>query len=365
MNKIFHIDVENGFRGGQRQTLLLMKGLAGLGIQGILGARTGSEVALRAKEMDLIVEEIPYRFEYDPFAMHAIHRLVSKHQIKLLHAHSSHSHGLACTAVRLSRSSPRSSVVVHRRVDDPPRSGFLNRIKYSWPDRYIAISPQVKQVLVDFGVPKAEIEVIGSGVPGIQTNPHDREKIRDTLEIPSGAILIGNVAHFVSHKGHSDLITAFAELRRSHRDVFLCLVGGGELHSALINQIKKSDLVDYVKMPGIVGNVAPFYSAFDMYVQSSRTEGLGTAVLDAFSAKIPVVSTTAGGLSYIVVHGETGISCPPADPSALARAMATVLEYPQITEKRAERAYELWKTRHSVEVMSQKVADLYARLCSF
>ena len=58
--------------------------------------------------------------------------------------------------------------------------------------------------------------------------------------------------------------------------------------------------------------------AFDIFVMSSVTEGLGTSLLDAMACRQPIVATRAGGIPEVVVDGETGLLVPPRDADALA-----------------------------------------------
>ena len=72
-------------------------------------------------------------------------------------------------------------------------------------------------------------------------------------------------------------------------------------------------------------DILALHKAFDIFVMSSVTEGLGTSLLDAMAAGKPIVATTAGGMPEVVKDGETGILVPPRDDRALADAIVRLL----------------------------------------
>ena len=75
------------------------------------------------------------------------------------------------------------------------------------------------------------------------------------------------------------------------------------------------------------------HKSFDLFVMSSVTEGLGTSTLDAMACGRPVVATRAGGLSEVVVDGDTGLLVPIRDPAALAEGISRLLEDPALRDR--------------------------------
>jgi len=99
----------------------------------------------------------------------------------------------------------------------------------------------------------------------------------------------------------------------------------------------------------------------DVYVMSSREEGLGTSVLDAMARGIPVASTSAGGLPELLYEGG-GILVPPRSPDALAGAVRRLLCDPDLRQRvvtQASRTVESF----SAERMATEVLTMY-RSCA-
>ena len=97
-------------------------------------------------------------------------------------------------------------------------------------------------------------------------------------------------------------------------DARFVIAGEGELRPALERQIKEHRLEKHVLLAGFRPDVLSVHKAFDIFVMSSITEGLGTSLLDAMAAASPIVATTTGGIPEVVVDGVTGI------PRAAARS---------------------------------------------
>ena len=103
------------------------------------------------------------------------------------------------------------------------------------------------------------------------------------------------------------------------------IAGEGELRPSLERQIKDHHLEKHVFLTGFRPDVLSVHKAFDIFVMSSVTEGLGTSLLDAMACGKPIVATTAGGMPEVVKDGKTGILVPPRDHEAMADAIIRLL----------------------------------------
>ena len=83
-------------------------------------------------------------------------------------------------------------------------------------------------------------------------------------------------------------------------------------------------------LAGFREDVLQLVKSADLFVMSSVTEGLGSAVLDAMAMGLAVVGTRAGGIPEAVVHGETGLLVPPGEPAPLAQAIVRMLKEPAL-----------------------------------
>ena len=158
-------------------------------------------------------------------------------------------------------------------------------------------------------------------------------------------------------KDHSTLLRALAIARRTV-DVRLDLVGEDTLNGRLQRETAALGLDDAVAFHGFVRNddLVSFHRAAHVYVQSSRHEASGIAVLEAAASGLPIVGTRVG-----LVHDwapEAALGVPPADPEALAAAIIRVIEDPVERRRLSDAAYAR-ATAHDVDWSAREITTLY------
>ena len=99
-------------------------------------------------------------------------------------------------------------------------------------------------------------------------------------------------------------------------------------------------------------------------VPSVYPEPFGTVTLEAMSYKKAVIASRTGGLTDVVVDGETGILVPPNDPEALTSAMNYLLENLTVAEGMGQKGYERWRQNFTPEVVAPQIEELYQSLIS-
>jgi L-malate glycosyltransferase len=127
------------------------------------------------------------------------------------------------------------------------------------------------------------------------------------------------------HKDPDTFLAAVAAARASGADVQAILVGGGPLEGRARRTRRRLGLERVVRVTGFRRDAIALLAAADVAVLSSRDEGLGTSLLDAMAAGVPVVATAAGGVPEIVRDGVEGLLSPVGDGAALGAAIARVL----------------------------------------
>jgi glycosyltransferase involved in cell wall biosynthesis len=289
--------------------------------------------------VDLAVREISYRGAGDPIAIRSIVQAIHEADAQLLHAHTAHGHSLGFFVQRLP-GVPRArkpAFVVHRRVDFVPAADPITRMRYvNEPTLYICVSAAIRRVLENYGVPSDRLRVVRSCVDVARVDAHaheDRHRLREELGIPADARLIGVVGAFVPHKGHRHLIDAMPRILAACPDARLVLFGDGPLEKQLRRACWEHGIEATVTFAGFRSDVARFLHCLDLFAHPSTEEGLGTTILDAMAARLPVVASRAGGIPESVEHGVNGWLVPPAAPTELAGPIISLLGDPR---RRAE-----------------------------
>lgn len=336
---IFHLDDRSFWAGGQRQLLELARGLRERGHRQWIVTPSGSPLASRAIADGFEFLPHPRRGEVDPRAMLDLSRLLRRHRPDIVHTHDSHSPTPAALASRLVR--PRPRVVGHRRVDFHIRPNRLSRWKYArGADRLVAVSHAVRRVLVEDGVPAARVTVIHDGI-ALETPPAPPgPTLRERVGSAPGDPLVLTIASTEGYKDHPTLIETAAILFRRRPRVRWAVLGTGGRFDETVAVVERRGLAERLRYLGFVEDARGFLPQADVFVLTSKTEGLGTSVLDAMAAGIPVVATEAGGIPEVIEDGRSGLLAPPGDARGLARAIDRVLGDPEQARRLVEAASE-------------------------
>ncbi len=354
------VDVEPGWRGGQRQVYLLCTGLARRGHPVVAVVRRGGELGRRLREAGIETVEVPGRSEADPSSVRTLARLFRQRRSAVAGIHSGRSLGIAAIA-RLLAGTAAPPLVPTRRVDFAIGRNPFSRWKYSRAAAgIIAISEAVAGVLERSGIPRSRIRIVHSGVVPPEIPEGARERFRRQLGVAEDRVLAGTVAALTDHKGHRYLLEAIPAIRRRHPEALFLLVGDGELREPLEARARELGLDgDAVRFLGHRTDVPVVLGGLDLFVMASHMEGLGTAILDAQMAGLPVVATRAGGIPEIVRDGETGLLAEPRDPVSLAAAVVRLLDDPALARRLARTGQALALERFSADAMVEGTLEAY------
>jgi glycosyltransferase involved in cell wall biosynthesis len=318
--RVLHVDTAASWRGGQNQVLLTVAGMAARGHATLLACRAGGALEARARTEGLHVLPLPFRGDLWPPGIVALARALRRERPSVLLLHDPHAVSAGLIAARLAA---RPGLVAIRRVDFPLRGPFSRR-KYAACDRVIVVSRAIGSVMQTAGLEADRIRLVYEAVRDRAPAPGGREALA-ALGVPPGVPVIGNVAALTGHKDHATLIEAMARLRPHVPDARLVVAGEGDLRPSLEALVRERGLPDRVVFAGFRHDLDRLLPTFSIFCLSSHLEGLGTSLLDAMAFGLPVVATAAGGIPEAVEDGVTGCLVPPADPAALAEALAVLL----------------------------------------
>lgn len=132
------------------------------------------------------------------------------------------------------------------------------------------------------------------------------EEYRRTHNIPIAAPLVGTVIRFTEEKRPFLWLQIAAEIRKRHADVRFLIVGDGPLRSDLEQRADKDDLRGMVTFTGHETNAMAAMAAMDIFLLTSRAEGLPNVLVEAQAIGVPVVTTNVGGAPETLEHNVTG-----------------------------------------------------------
>jgi len=368
---ILHVDTAPTWRGGQAQVLGLIEGLAERGHEQWLAAPDGP-LAAKVAALGVPTRRFAPGGDLDLVAAVSLAEYARRIRPLIVHLHSARAHATGLLAARACG----AKSVVARRVDFEVGRGPLGALKYRLPvDRFVTVSRGIAAVLARGGIPEAKVTVIHSGIDVdvvavrvAAARAQGRSKaLRAVLGVRDGVPLVGAIAALAPHKDHRTLVEAAAIVLSKRPEARFVAAGDGPTAQAVRDQVGALGLGDAFRLPGFVDDVPALLGALDVFVLSSYLEGLGTSVLDAQAAGVPVVATGVGGVPEMIEDCVNGRLVPPRDPVELAHAILEVLDDPETARARAGkaretvRAFDLARTIERTEALYRELVGPEAR----
>lgn len=336
-----HINIARGFRGGERQTELLVQGLARRGWRQRVVVRRDEPLAGRLAGIPGV--------EVKAVAGNPVAAAFAARGATLTHAHEARAGQASWLLHRLGG----AAYVVTRRVDNPIKTSWVTRDLYTRAAVVAPVSAAIGRIINDF-VPAARCQAVHDAHAALQADYDEADRIRARFP---GKILIGHVGALDdSHKGQLDIIEMARRLRKLEPRACFLLVGNGRDEERMRQAAAGLGNVHFI---GFVDNVADYLAAFDIFLFPSRHEGLGSTLLDAMACALPVVATRVGGIPEIVRDGENGFLVDPGDVEALVAETGRLLHDSDL-RKRIGRNNMLAAEKFTVQQMALRYEKIYA-----
>lgn len=337
--QVAHVNLARGFRGGERQAELLIRGLADRNIRQVLVARRDSALVERLADVDVEIRGCAGSL-WGGFR--------ATGGVDIVHSHE----GRGVYAAWLRSIVSGTPYVITRRVDNPIGTSALTRHAYRSAAFVASVSDEVADIVHDYD-PRIRGRIIHDSSSDLKVDEETARTIRARFP---GKWLIGNVAALDNaQKGQEFIIDVARQLRESHPQLQFLLVGDGT-DAAMLKE-KANDLSN-VTFAGFVDNVGDWLAALDLFVFPSNKEGMGSILLDAMDQELPIVASRAGGIPSIVKDGENGILIDARRPDQLLAAILRLQDDSELRASLGRRGREI-SSAFGPEVMSAGYSALY------
>jgi len=314
---ICHVNLAKGFRGGERQTQILIQTLAEKGIRQILVARTDSPLHQHLAGTEKLTH-IGVRKPY----MRGIPD-VAKLKPSIVHAHDAK----AAQWSLLNWWRHKTPYLITRRVPNPLSRNFFTRAVYRNAEMVVVLSNAIKYSVRGL-LPDVDIQIIPSMYASF---PVDTGKVDSLRRRYAGKFVVGHIGALVDHnKGQSIVIEAARRLSERRPELHYVFLGTGKDEQRLKKIASDRSDIEFI---GFVSDVGNWIALFDLFVFPSYHEGLGSTLLDVMQGGCPIIASATDGILDVIEHEVNGLLMPPGNPEKLAAAIDRLYSDPELRER--------------------------------
>jgi len=347
--KIVFVAYKSDISGGERVLLDLAACLKQRGHEVLAVSPAPGPLPEALQALGAPVEIIPFGKTYDFGAVFRLTRFLRRRRPDVLHSHSMLTSILCRPAGALARV-PVSISTEHLTME-LARGGrgkgrverakaryyrLLDNLTSRFNQAVVAVSQAVKDDLIEQGMEESRVVVIRNGIEIPPCDPAAGLRLRAELMIAPGAPVVGSVGRLSPQKDYPTFLSALRLTASEFPAARFLIAGEGPLQASLIQQSLRLGLEGKIFFLGHRRNLSQVYSALDVFVLSSRWEGLPLVVLEAMAAGKPVVATAVPGTAEAMVEGKTGFLVALGDHSALADKIQRLLSDGELRRRMGE-----------------------------
>lgn len=311
---------------------------------------------------DVPLFELERREGNDPRLVWQLYRLFRHARPHVVHTHA---WGTLLEGLIAARTA-RVPVVIHGEHGTLQLRGYQRKLqRWAWgrTNEVLSVSRKLtERMAAATGYPQDRIRTIQNGVDCTRFSPLVRPSARAEFGLEAGTLAIGTAGRLVPVKHQANLIDALAMLRDRGVSFVGLIAGDGPLRHELEAQIAERRLTGCVRLLGQRRDIERFFAALDVFVLSSRSEGMSNTILEAMASGAPVVATNVGGAEELVEEGRTGRLVPRENSEALCAALAWMAEREERRRVMGVAARRKAETEFSLERMVRDYQKLYVGL---
>lgn len=325
-----------GGGGAERVMVLLANGLIEEGLDVdllVVNTNKGAHAAALSEKVNLI----DFKKSRTLAALPEMVRYLKKNRPRVMISALDYANVVTLVARRLAGASTKLIITEHNTLSVASQGDFrgmgrilpwLMKLTYPWADQILAVSQGVADDLANkLNIKRSKIAVAYNPVVTEQLSMLSAQEVQWPWPRVEGTPFILATGRLAAAKDFSTLLKAFSILRKK-RPAKLLILGEGEERGMLEQKIAQYELGEDVALPGFVSNPYAWMASADLFVMSSRWEGLPTVLIEAMACGAPVVSTDCpSGPAEILENGKWGRLVAVGDGAALAEAMdASILD---------------------------------------
>lgn len=358
--RILHTEWSTGWGGQEIRTLDEMLGLRERhGLAFHLACRPEARLGQAAREHGIPVHPLPFRGRLHGPTLLGLRQVIRRERINLLHAHSS----IDAYAAGLIGRWTGTPVIRSRHLSLQRTGSFKHRLLYDGlAQGVICSSEEIRQTLVTHHGCRELHKITLPAAPDARRfcpQPAWRDRMREHLDLPPEAPVIGIVAMLRRGKGHALLLDAAAGLIARYPDLRVLVVGDGPQRMALEAQAQQLRLSGHVVFTGYRDDIPALMACMDVHVLPSLEEACAQSVIQAQLCGIPVIASDTGGLRELIESERNGLLFTPGDGRALRDTLTRALADVPLREALAREALTRARDRFDRDTLLAQIERLY------
>ncbi|GAQ94584.1 glycosyltransferase [Thermodesulfovibrio aggregans] len=358
MINILHTETLKKWGGQQKRVLSEITELKKRGYKIVLACNKDSVIAKKSKNEGIKVYELDFKKTNYLRTIPKLIKIIKTENIDIISTHSSTDSWAAGIAAKLTgRKFVRFKHNMFPIGKDP-----LTKFIYHIPDKFIAISDPIKDLMEQYGIDSSKITVIPTSVDTERFNPDKVKDLRNYFSIPKNAIVIGNISGFAKQKAQHILFQAFDLVSKKY-SCFLLMAGniserGMQEYLHLVSKSIQNKII----FTGYREDIPSILKSIDIYVSSAISEGLSIAVLEAMAMEKAVIVSDIPAFKSFIIDNYNGLIFKSENVEDLANKILYLIENENLRKKLRKNARKTILDRFSLEKMIEDTEKVYKSL---
>ena len=356
---IIFTDSSMNIGGQELQALQQMRSLNQAGFESLLLCKPGSAILKRAKDYDIMVQEVRFRNAFHFPSFKRVTRIIHDKKPIMIICHGSHDALICAFAAKWITFFSAYRIPIYRVKTFQhgyPLSFAYNHLFTATltPSAYLRA-----RFLVNSTIDSKKIKVLYPGIDFSRLSKEDNLPIhvQDWLSVHPGPV-IAHGAILRGEKGHHIILQALSEVKKTWPDVRYVIAGEGQDRPLLESAIAQLGLQENVFLSGILHDIAPLLKVSDIAVLPSLIEPLGMFQIEAQYLEVPTIVSDAGGIPETIVHQKTGLIVEAGHVKKWVDAILWVLHHRNEAMQMAKAGKEFVLAKFSLESNTAQLVQL-------
>ena len=367
--KILYLITKANFGGAQRYVYDLAANLPKDKFEALVAAGEGEGLFERLSVLGIRTIKLPYlsrdiKLLYDFKTFFGLLELLKDEKPDIVHLNSSKIGGLGVVAGRFA-GVKKIIFTAHSWAFNEERPfleklaiAFIHWLTVVLCHQTIVVSETTMKQIRNWPFVARKLTLIYNGIGDIDFK--NRARARDYLARDrNSAFWIGTISELHKNKGLDVAIEAYTRFIKNCPDSFFVIIGDGEEKENLKQLATRTGASERIFFAGKVANASEYLKAFDVFVLSSRTEGLPYVILEAGLAKVPIIATSVGGVPEIIESRKSGILTRPGNAKEIYTGLLHLARKSGDGQTYAKNLYHKVEKNFSIEKMVKKTVVLY------